>query len=255
MQITKREVEQTLSSMSLDEAIEYLKELSRKVDKKFISELLEKYFRKREEATKEKNRFLAMTKHEKEAYDAGYKLVAGIDEAGRGPIAGPVVAGCVILPRNIYIPNLKDSKQLSEKQRELLFDLIREKAVTWSVGIVDHQCIDRINILNATKLAMEIAVKTLDVKPDLLLIDAVHLDRVDMDQKSIIKGDQLSISIAAASIVAKVTRDRILCEMDRIYPEYGFINNKGYATKDHIEAIKKYGICPIHRISFTEGLI
>ena len=164
-----------------------------------------------------------------------------------------MVAAAVILPENIFIHGLNDSKKLSEKQREELYAIITEKAIAYDVGIVDEKIIDELNILNATKMAMEVAVESLKVKPDLLLIDAVKLDGLKMKQKSIIKGDALSISIAAASVIAKVTRDRLIDEMDTTYPNYGFKKHKGYGTKEHIDAIKKFGICPIHRISYTKN--
>jgi ribonuclease HII len=200
----------------------------------------------------EYERFMNMCCYEKEAYDKGIKLVAGIDEAGRGPLAGPVVAASVILPKGVFIDGLNDSKKLSPKKRDELFEVIKGKALSYSVGIVDEKYIDETNILVATKKAMLIAVQALEIKPELLLIDAVKLDSVDINQISIIKGDALSISIAAASIIAKVTRDRLIVEMDEKYPLYGFVKHKGYGTKDHISAIKKYGICPIHRVSFTK---
>ncbi|HEX2947416.1 MAG TPA: ribonuclease HII [Clostridia bacterium] len=202
---------------------------------------------------KEIERLKAMSTYEMEAYGSGYRLVAGMDEAGRGPLAGPVVAACVILPEGCLIENVNDSKKLTAAQREKLYDIIIEKSISFGVGIVDEKCIDEINILNATKMAMKRAVEQLKPRPDILLIDAVHLDDVDVPQKSIIKGDALSISIAAASIIAKVTRDRIIDEADGVYPLYGFKNHKGYGTPEHINAIKKYGLCPIHRISFTKN--
>lgn len=201
---------------------------------------------------KEIERLLAMSIFEREAYGSGCRFVAGIDEAGRGPLAGPVVAACVILPEGCLIEGVNDSKQLSAAQREKLYDIIIEKAISFGVGIADEKCIDEINILNATKLAMKQAVQQMKPKPDMLLIDAVRLEDMDIAQKSIIKGDALSISIAAASIIAKVTRDRIIDEADGVYPLYGFRKHKGYGTAEHINAIKKYGLCPIHRISFTK---
>lgn len=200
-------------------------------------------------------RFNAMCRYEKDAYNSGFRLIAGIDEAGRGPLAGPVVAAAVILPENVFIERLDDSKKLTPKRRDVLFDIIIEKAISFGIGIIDEKCIDRINILNATKKAMVMAVNSLSCTPDILLIDAVRLDDLDIRQIPIIKGDCLSISIAAASIMAKVTRDRLIDEMDPIYPQYGFRNHKGYGTEEHINAIKKYGICPIHRLSFTKKIV
>lgn len=204
---------------------------------------------------KEQLKLLEMSSFEREARKMGYINIAGIDEVGRGPLAGPVVTACVILPENINILGIDDSKKISAKKRERLFDEIKEAAISVSIGIVDERVIDDINILNATKNAMKSSVATMSVIPDILLIDAVKLDDVDIKQISIVKGDTLSVSIAAASIIAKVTRDRMMDEMDAIYPEYGFIRNKGYGTREHIEAIKKHGLCPIHRISFTRNFV
>ncbi len=192
--------------------------------------------------------------HFEEMYSE-YKYICGIDEVGRGPLAGPVVAGAVILPADCKLLYLNDSKKLTEKKREELFDLIMEEAVSVSVGMVDNTVIDDINILNATYEAMRIAINNLSCKPDILLNDAVTIPKVSIKQVSIIKGDAKSISIAAASIVAKVTRDRMMVEFDREYPEYGFASNKGYGSAMHIEALKKYGKTPIHRDSFISHFV
>ena len=184
-----------------------------------------------------------------------YGNICGVDEAGRGPLCGPVVAGAVILPKEYDILYINDSKKLSEKKREELYDEISEKALAWSVGIVSPERIDEINILQATYEAMRIAIKKLPVVPDILLNDAVTIPEVDIRQVSIIKGDAKSQSIAAASIMAKVTRDRIMAQYDMMYPEYGFLRNKGYGTKQHIEAIKEIGPCPIHRRTFIKNFI
>ena len=189
-----------------------------------------------------------------EKYKA-FTYIAGVDEVGRGPLAGPVVASCVILDRNIQILYINDSKKLSEKKRESLYDEICEKSVAYGIGIVSPGRIDEINILNATYEAMKSAISSLDIKPDILLNDAVHIPDLDIKQVSIIKGDAKSISIAAASIVAKVSRDRLMVEYDTIYPEYKFAKNKGYGTKEHISAIKEHGLCPIHRRSFVGNII
>lgn len=189
-----------------------------------------------------------------EKYKA-FTYIAGVDEVGRGPLAGPVVASCVILDRNIQILYINDSKKLSEKKRESLYDEICEKSVAYGIGIVSPGRIDEINILNATYEAMKAAISSLDIKPDILLNDAVHIPDLDIKQVSIIKGDAKSISIAAASIVAKVSRDRLMVEYDTIYPEYKFSKNKGYGTKEHISAIKEHGLCPIHRRSFVGNII
>ncbi len=191
-------------------------------------------------------------------YDLKYsgRLVAGIDEAGRGPLAGPVVCACVILPltsENI-IDGINDSKKLSEKKRELLFDKIIEKAISYSIVEVDEKTIDEINILNATKLGMKKALESLKVTPDIVLIDAVKVD-TNLPQENIIKGDAKSYNIAAASILAKVYRDRLMVEMSKKYPEYGFEKHKGYGTKVHVEALKKYGKCEIHRNTFIKKFV
>lgn len=176
--------------------------------------------------------------------------ICGIDEAGRGPFAGPVVAGAVILPADCEILYLNDSKKLSEKRREELFAEIKEKAVAWSVGMADAGEIDQINILQATYKAMQKAVAGLKVAPDLLLNDAVIIPDITIQQIKIIKGDAKSVSIAAASILAKVSRDHLMAEYDALYPEYGFARHKGYGTAEHIAALRKYGPCPIHRKTF-----
>ena len=186
---------------------------------------------------------------EKELYNEGINYIAGTDEAGRGPLAGPVVAAAVILPKNMIITGVNDSKQLTEKRRNELFDIINEKALAVGVAFIDNQKIDEINILEASRLAMMEAIKKLKIKPEYVLSDAMPMN-IDVPVKPIIKGDALSESIAAASIIAKVSRDRYMDEMDKLYPEYGFKKHKGYPTKDHIEAIKKYGITDIHRKTF-----
>lgn len=250
--LTLKQIEAILAEMSVDSALDKLSSLKEEYGAK-LDKLIVKYEKKKLQQEIELKRLEDMSCFEKDAYKEGIKFIAGIDEAGRGPLAGPVVAAAVILPENISIRGLNDSKKLSEKQREELYNEITEKAIAYEVGIVDEKIIDELNILNATKMAMEIAVESLKVKPELLLIDAVKLDGIQIPQKSIIKGDSLSVSIAAASIIAKVTRDRFIEEMDSVYPEYGFKKHKGYGTKEHIEAIKKYGICPIHRVSFTKN--
>ncbi len=190
-----------------------------------------------------------MLEYENMLYEKGIELIAGIDEVGRGPLFGPVVACAVILPKNYYNKDIKDSKKLTEKKREELYDIILRDAISVGIGIKDEKVIDEVNILEATKLAMKEAVSNLKVKPEYLLIDAVKLD-IDIPQMPIIKGDALSESIASASIVAKVYRDRLIKEYSKIYKEYDLENNKGYGTKKHIEAIKKYGITPHHRKTF-----
>ncbi len=188
---------------------------------------------------------------EQQCYAAGAQLVAGIDEAGRGPLAGPVVAGAVILPPFYYLPRLNDSKLVSERERNLLYGKIHNIAIAVGIGEVSVELIDRHNILEATKLAMKKAIKNLGVTPDFLLIDAVKLADVIIPQKNIIKGDRISASIAAASIVAKVHRDKLMRELHEEYPLYGFDCHKGYGTKEHLAALAKYGPCPYHRRSFA----
>lgn len=186
---------------------------------------------------------------------ARHKLIAGVDEAGRGPLAGPVVAAAVIFDRKTNIQNVNDSKKLTEKKREILFDQIIDKAMSYGVGIVDEKTIDEINILEATMLAMSNAVASLTQKPDLVLIDGNKTFKTELETKTIIKGDALSFSIAAASIIAKVTRDRIMRDASREFPEYLWDKNKGYGTKEHIFAIKSFGITPLHRISFLGRIL
>lgn len=191
---------------------------------------------------------------EKQKIDSGFKYVCGIDEAGRGPLCGPVVAAACILPVDVDIPKLNDSKKLSPKVRMELFELIKEKAIAYSIGYGDVEEIDRINILEATLLAMRRAVEGLEIKPDYLLVDGNIFRDFDVPGESVIKGDAVSSSIAAASILAKVTRDLLCDELDALYPEYGIKNHKGYGTKVHIEALKKYGPAPIHRKQFIRFL-
>ncbi len=201
----------------------------------------------------ELNRIEEMKKYEKEY--SSFEYICGIDEVGRGPFAGPVVACAVILPKDCSILYVNDSKKLSEKKREELYDIIMEKAVAVGIGIRDNERIDEINILEATYEAMQDAVKNLSVKPDILLNDAVTIPKIDIKQVPIIKGDAKSISIASASIIAKVTRDRMMYEYDKIFPGYDFASNKGYGTAKHIEGLKTLGPTPIHRRSFIHNYI
>ena len=210
--------------------------------------------RKRYDALcKEKERIFAMQEFERKYSD--YTYICGVDEAGRGPLAGPVVAGAVILPKDCDILYINDSKQLTEKKREELYDIIIEKAVAYGIGIVSAERIDEINILQATYEAMRIAISKLGVTPDILFNDAVKIPEVNIKQVPIIKGDARSLSIAAASILAKVTRDRMMKEYAGIYPEYGFAEHKGYGSPGHIEEIKEYGVTPIHRRTFIKNII
>lgn len=178
------------------------------------------------------------------------KLVAGVDEAGRGPIAGPVVAAAVIIPRSFMVPGIAESKELSPKKRREFYNSITENALSFGIGVVNHDEIDRINILNASIKAMKFAVLNLSIRPDVLLIDGINKIGLDIEQSTIIKGDSKCVSIASASIIAKVKRDDIMDYYDKIYPQYKFIKNKGYPTKEHYESIKRYGITDIHRKTF-----
>lgn len=200
---------------------------------------------------KEKRRIYGLSEYERQY--AQYRYICGIDEVGRGPLAGPVVAGAVILPKDCEILYINDSKQLSEKKREELYEIIIEKAVACAVGYATPERIDEINILQATYEAMREAIGKLSPAPDILLNDAVMIPQVSVKQIPIIKGDAKSISIGAASIIAKVTRDRLMVEYDKVFPEYGFAANKGYGSAVHIEALKKYGPTPIHRRSFIKN--
>lgn len=205
---------------------------------------------------KELLRLTEIKKIDQSVFDEGYEYVCGIDEAGRGPLAGPVVIAAVIMPKDSMIEGVNDSKKVSEKKREKLYDQIIEEAISYSVGIVDQNEIDRINILNATKAGLTEAVRTLKVKPDVILVDALtNIDTCGVQYRSIIKGDAKSYSIAAASIIAKVTRDRIMRQWDELYPQYGFAKHKGYGTAAHIAAIKENGLCPLHRNSFVKNIV
>ena len=205
---------------------------------------------------KELERLTKLKEIEKDLYEKGFKNICGIDEAGRGPLAGPVVIAGVIMPKDSMIEGVNDSKKVSEKKREKLYDQIIEEAISYSVAIVGQDVIDDINILNATKQGVTEVVDGLDVKPDLILVDALTgINTRGIPYDSIIKGDAKCYNIAAASILAKVTRDRIMRQWDEVYPQYGFVNHKGYGTAKHIEAIKQYGLTPIHRKSFTKNFV
>lgn len=234
---------------------ESLLELCKKDTRKGVLKLVEKYEKQKAAMVEELERLKKM--HEFEDKYSEYEYIAGIDEAGRGPLAGPVVAASVILPKDCEILYLNDSKQLSAKRRDELFDEIKQKAIAYGIGIVSQGRIDDINILQATYEAMREAIGRMSEKqnPDLLLVDAVHIPDADIKQVGIVKGDAKSVSIAAASILAKVTRDRFMVEMDKLYPEYGFASHKGYGSKFHIEAIKKYGASPIHRQTFIKNFV
>ena len=205
---------------------------------------------------KEETRLLQLKEKENELREKGFKFICGIDEAGRGPLAGPVVVASVIMPADSMIEGVNDSKKLSEKKREELYEKIIKEAISYGVAIIGQDEIDEVNILNATKKGLTISLQELTQKPDLILVDALnHIDTLGIPYDSIIKGDAKCYSIAAASIIAKVTRDRIMREWDKIYPEYGFEKHKGYGTASHIKAIREFGLCPIHRKTFTKHFI
>lgn len=222
-------------------------------DRSGVKKLIAKYEKEKIKLQQEIERTEAMKEFEYKYEE--YSYICGIDEVGRGPLAGPVVAGAVILPKEETILYLNDSKQLSEKKRDELYEVIMEKALGVGIGVVSPQVIDEINILQATYEAMRVAISKLSVQPDILLNDAVTIPMVSIKQVGIVKGDARSVSIAAASIVAKVTRDRMMKEYDVLFPEYRFGSNKGYGSADHIDAIKKYGACPIHRESFIKNFL
>ena len=203
---------------------------------------------------KERERLEKLKEEEKKLYDNNIKYICGIDEAGRGTLAGPVVVGAVILPENSFIEGINDSKKISEKKREKLYEQIVNEAIAYSVGIVDQKKIDEINILNATKLGVKIAIDGLKQKPDIIMIDALNnLDTAGIPYISVIKGDAKNYCISAASIIAKVTRDRIMKQWDEIFPIYGFAKHKGYGTAEHIKQIKEHGPCMLHRKTFIKN--
>ena len=205
---------------------------------------------------KEFERLTKIKEVEKDLYNKGFKNICGIDEAGRGPLAGPVVVAGVIMPKDSMIEWVNDSKKVTERRREILYEKIKEEAISYSIAVIDHNIIDDINILNATKQGVTEVVDGLAVKPDLIIVDALtHINTRGIPYEPIIKGDAKCYNIAAASILAKVTRDRIMREWDEVYPQYGFISHKGYGTAKHIAAIKEYGLCPIHRKTFTKNFV
>lgn len=241
--ITLQEMECVLMSDDIDASfVTACKADSRKAAQRLV--------RRYERKQAERARVAALYKYEDAAAAEGFMYVAGVDEAGRGPLAGPVSVAAVILPRDLYLPKLNDSKKISPKIREELFEEIQAKAIAIGSALIDAKTIDRINIYQATINGMYESIFSLSPRPQKVLIDAVKLDRLSIPSESIIKGDAESASIAAASIVAKVTRDRLMDAYDRKYPEYGFARHKGYGTAEHLAALKKYGPCPIHRLSF-----
>ena len=205
---------------------------------------------------KEEERLIKLKELEKGLHEKGFQKICGIDEAGRGPLAGPVVVAGVIMPQDSMIEGVNDSKKVSEKKREKLYNLITQEAISYAVAVIGQDVIDDINILNATKQGVTNVVEELEVKPDLIIVDALtHINTKGIPYDSIVKGDAKCYNIAAASIIAKVTRDRIMRQWDEIYPQYGFLAHKGYGTAKHIAMIKEYGLSPIHRKSFTKNFI
>ena len=247
-----KEIKELFQAACVDELPELIKEYEAD-ERSGVKKLLESAQKKILALEKEKERTEKLKEYELQ-YGA-YEFICGIDEVGRGPLAGPVVAGAVILPKDCDILYINDSKQLSEKKREELYDIIMEKAVACAVGYATPERIDEINILQATYEAMREAIGKLSPSPDILLNDAVTIPGVNIKQVPIIKGDAKSISIGAASIIAKVTRDRLMVEYGKVFPEYDFAGNKGYGSAAHIEALKKYGPTPIHRRSFIGNFI
>jgi len=245
---TIKEIKNILDNTKVDkETIEKLREDNRQGVKRLARKYSNILKREKEKLQKWKS----MNKKEADLYNKGYELIAGIDEAGRGPLAGPVVAAAVILDRKKKIIGLKDSKKLTAKKRESLYKAIRKKSLAAGVGIVDNRAIDKYNIQKATFMAMEKAIKNLDIIPDYILVDGnKKIPALKLEQETVIDGDDKVNVIAAASIIAKVTRDSIIDRYDKKYPQYGFINNKGYGTEEHIDALKKYGATTLHRLSY-----
>ncbi|MDQ0270248.1 ribonuclease HII [Cytobacillus purgationiresistens] len=242
-----KEIEKKLQQ--LNEKDEFINELM-KDDRKGVQAALKKWHRKQDQYNQLIQKYENMMMFEKKYRAEGFKYIAGVDEVGRGPLAGPVVAAAVILPANFYLPGIDDSKKLTERKRNDFYEYILQEAVAFGVGIIEADEIDRINILEASKKAMLSAVAGLDAIPDFLLIDAVKLN-TPYPYEALIKGDARSISIAAASIVAKVTRDRLMLKLSEHYPQYRFSKNMGYGTKDHLDALEAFGITSIHRKSFA----
>ncbi|PAE26722.1 ribonuclease HII [Bacillus sp. 7894-2] len=246
--LTIRQIEEKMKAIELEDD-PFLQSIKQD-DRKGVQELLAKWHSRQLLQKKIYEKHKEMTRYERQYRSQGFQLIAGIDEVGRGPLAGPVVAAAVILPENFYLPGLDDSKKVSERKREEYFEIINDEAEAVSVGIIEPEEIDRINIFEATKKAMLSAIEGLNPKPDFLLVDAVKL-LTPYPLEAIIKGDGKSVTIAAASIIAKVTRDRMMAEIGKEFPQYGFGKNMGYGTKEHLEAITLHGITPYHRKSFA----
>lgn len=250
MQNKQMTVAQIAALLENDEIDETIINTLAKDDRISVHKLFNKWIKRREARVLEQQRLSALFCNERNYLEQGHTVVAGIDEAGRGPLAGPVVVGAVILPLDCYIPQLNDSKKLTARQREKVYLDIKEQAICAEYYIVDHDIIDNINIYQATVYGMYSVIDNLKQKPQAVLIDAVPLPQLEIPFLSLVGGDGLSASIAAASIIAKVTRDRLMLQYDEQYPQYGFRHHKGYGTPEHLAAIQKYGPCPIHRRSF-----
>jgi len=250
---TQKAMAERVAGMEPESALAWLHEISPEAAGK-ADKLIEVMLRKIGKLEAERTRLANLRIMEADLWREGFRHVGGIDEAGRGPLAGPVVAACVILPENVLLEKLDDSKKLSAAVRDKLYAEIKRNAVAWGIGICDQTYIDRVNILNATKKAMLLAVGAMKTAPDSLIIDAVHLD-LPLRQISIPKADERCAAVAAASVLAKVTRDRIMDAYDAEFPEYGFLRNKGYGTAEHVEAIRKFGLTVLHRRSFTHGIL
>ncbi|WP_338562149.1 ribonuclease HII [Paraclostridium sordellii] len=249
-----KEINSIIENISTDEYLKYI-DILKDDERKSVKNIAVKLAKKLDKMRAENERLEMINIFENEGYEKGFTYIGGIDEAGRGPLAGPVVAAVVVFKPGTKIEGINDSKKLSEAKRDELFDIIKEEALDYGIGIVQKDEIDEYNILNATYMAMKKAVNCLKQKPDYLLVDAAYIPDVDIEQKSIIKGDSKSISIAAASILAKVTRDSIMYEYDKMYPEYGFASHKGYGTDQHYKAIREHGITSIHRRSFLKNIL
>lgn len=248
-QMKTKEIEHILQQTAASDLPAIL-EILQQDFRKAVQNLAQKYQRQMEKLEKERLRIAAMWQFEEKAKANGYQWIAGTDEVGRGPLAGPVVAAAVILPEDAELPEIKDSKKLTEKQREHLDGLIKQQAIAWAIAEVDEKTIDAINILEASRLAMQKSVQALQQPADFVLVDGLPNPQITLPSEAVVKGDNRSISIAAAAIIAKVYRDHLMDEYDRQYPGYGFGANKGYPTEEHIQAVRKQGPCPIHRMTF-----
>lgn len=247
------QIKQHLSSVDLDKIPEAIK-IYLEDERISVKKLIEQYQKKYIKYQNELQRIKEISKYETELYQKGKTFIAGIDEVGRGPLAGPVMTCAVILPKDCNVLGINDSKKLSASQRENICIQLKKIAIDISISKVEADEIDKINILQSVYKSMKQSVNNLNTKPDIVLVDAVSIPDINVEQLSIVKGDAKSISIAAASIIAKVTRDKLMDEYSKKYPEYGFERNKGYGTKEHIDAIKEYGLCPIHRRTFVKNL-